>query len=114
MPAVSRPVCAQAIAPPKGFTMTASVPPTAALRTGFSWQRWCSLLAVIAMTVAALALQGRRADAARITGAITNVTLTPTNPSTGSQVNTTMDYCVPNGTVAGDTFTLTLASQLTN
>jgi hypothetical protein len=73
-----------------------------------------SAIVGIALVASGVALAASRADAALISGAITDVTLAPTNPATGSQVTTTMDYCVPNGTVAGDTFTLQLAPQLTN
>lgn len=56
------------------------------------------------------------AQAAVIEGAITGVTVAAddgsTSPSQNSQLTTTIDWCVPNGTEAGDTFTLTLSSHL--
>src|ERR1700749_2382178 len=55
---------------------------------------------------------GGSAGAASIAGAITNVTITPTNPAPHGQVTTDISWCVPNGTAAGDTFTLTLPPQL--
>lgn len=53
------------------------------------------------------------AQAAVIGGVITNVTVTPTNPAWGGQIRTNIDFCVPDGTQAGDTFSLTLSEHLT-
>jgi LPXTG-motif cell wall-anchored protein len=68
------------------------------------------LLAALALTVGI----GAPAQAAPIDSAITNVVVTPTNPKQGSQLTTRIDWSVPNGTKAGDTFTLTLSTHLDN
>lgn len=54
------------------------------------------------------------ASAATITGAIDNVSITPTAPKEGGQLTTSIDWKVPNGTQAGDTFSLTLSTYLRN
>ncbi|RKR75539.1 Ig-like domain-containing protein [Frondihabitans australicus] len=73
-----------------------------------------------ALAVAALAIAGATlglsapASAAMISGAITDVSITPTSPAEGGQVTTNIDWKVPDGTQEGDTFTLTLSSYLKN
>jgi hypothetical protein len=72
-------------------------------------------LAVAALGVAALALgTPSAANAAVIDGAITNVTVTPTDPHQGGQLTTNIQWQVPDGTREGDTFTLTLSDYLTD
>jgi LPXTG-motif cell wall-anchored protein len=51
-------------------------------------------------------------NAAEIIDVITDVDVTPTNPKIGESVRTDIDWCIPNGTKAGDTFTLTLSEYL--
>jgi hypothetical protein len=77
-------------------------------------------LSAVLLTTLALAgtavLTGTAAPAraAEIDGAITNVTVTPTAPKQGTQLTTTIAWEVPDGTKAGDTFTLTLSEHLKN
>lgn len=72
-------------------------------------------LAVAALGVAAVTIGlPTAANAAPITGAITDVTVTPTNPQQGGQLTTNIAWQVPNNTRAGDTFTLTLSDYLTD
>jgi hypothetical protein len=52
------------------------------------------------------------ASAAELSGVISDVEVSPTNPRLGTQVRTTIDWCVPDGTQAGDTFSLTLSEYL--
>lgn len=52
------------------------------------------------------------AEAAPITGALINVTVTPAAPALNSQIKTDITWCIPNGTMAGDTFTLALSPYL--
>jgi Bacterial Ig domain len=70
-------------------------------------------LAVAAVLVVALAISwlplAARANSATIKGAIVGATVTPTNPVLGSEVTTNLNWCVPDGTQAGDTFTVTLS-----
>ncbi|RWZ61523.1 hypothetical protein ELQ92_11135 [Labedella populi] len=72
-------------------------------------------VALTAVTAAALLLAGvaaPAANAAELSDVIQDVTVTPTNPRLGTQVETNIDWCVPDGTQAGDTFTLTLSEYL--
>ena len=72
-------------------------------------------LAAAALAVGAMTLGlAAPAHAATVTGAITNVAITPTSPAEGSQITTNIDWKVPDGTQVGDTFTLTLSSYLKN
>lgn len=77
-----------------------------------------SLAALIAFGVAAaatLALAPMSAShAATIDQAIQGVTITPKNPVQTSQLTTNIEWCVPDSTKQGDTFTLTLPSRLRN
>lgn len=72
-------------------------------------------LAAAALVVGAMTLGlAAPAHAATVTGAITNVAVTPTTPKQGGQLTTDIDWKVPDGTQSGDTFQLTLSSALTN
>jgi protocatechuate 3,4-dioxygenase beta subunit len=71
-----------------------------------------TITTAIAVVAAVLSTFAAPAGAAQINGAITNVTTSPTNPS-NRVVTTTVDWCVPDGTQAGDTFSLTLSNFLT-
>ena len=74
-----------------------------------------ALLATLALAgTAALTGTAAPARAAEIDSAITNVTVTPTTPKQGSQLTTTIAWQVPDDTLAGDTFTLTLSEHLKN
>lgn len=64
--------------------------------------------ALVLAGLTGLAALAAPASAAVISGAITDVTVTPTSITNGSKVRTDIDWCVPNGSHAGDTFTLTL------
>jgi Big-like domain-containing protein len=71
------------------------------------------MLAIVAIALAALSvLMPRRASAAVIHGAITHVTVSPVDGSVYDPVTVDVNWCIPDGTVAGDTFSLTLPSQL--
>ncbi|MBF4577556.1 Ig-like domain-containing protein [Frondihabitans sp. VKM Ac-2883] len=75
------------------------------------------VLPILASVVAAAALTfgtTQVAQAAVVSDPITNVTVTPADPAQYSQLTTTIDFCVPNGTQKGDTFTLTLSQYLTD
>lgn len=67
--------------------------------------------AILATTMSVVAFAAP-ANAAVITGVITDVDVSPTNPKIGESVRTDIDWCIPNGTHAGDTFTLTLSEYL--
>ncbi|KPG76578.1 Ig-like domain-containing protein, partial [Frigoribacterium sp. RIT-PI-h] len=74
-----------------------------------------ALLATLALAgTAALTGTAAPARAAEIDGAITDVTVTPTTPKQGTQLTTTIAWQVPDDTMAGDTFTLTLSEHLKN
>ncbi|RKR75540.1 Ig-like domain-containing protein [Frondihabitans australicus] len=78
-----------------------------------SARRLLALLGAGALAVAGLTVGlSAPASAAVISGAISNVTVGPTNPEQGSQLTTSIDWKVPDNTKAGDTFTLTLSSHL--
>jgi hypothetical protein len=70
-------------------------------------------LLAFAGLVAALAISAGTAAARTIPGAITRVTVTPTNPNINDPVTVNMNWCVPDGSHPGDTFTLGLPGQLT-
>jgi len=44
--------------------------------------------------------------------AVTDIVVSPTTPEQGAQVKTTLDFTVPAGTVAGDSFTVQLSPRL--
>jgi hypothetical protein len=76
-----------------------------------------SVRSVVTMATAALLLAGGAvaspaAHAAVIDGAVTEITVTPTNPRPSDAIRTTIDWCVPDGTQAGDTFTIVMPEQL--
>lgn len=72
-------------------------------------------LAAAALAVGAMTLGlAAPAHAATVSGAITNVAVTPTSPKQGGQLTTDIDWKVPDATQSGDTFQLTLSSALTN
>ncbi|KQS22880.1 Ig-like domain-containing protein [Frigoribacterium sp. Leaf186] len=74
-----------------------------------------ALLAVLALAgTAALTGPATSAQAKEVSGAITDVTVSPTNPRQGQQLTTEIAWQVPNGTLEGDTFTLTLSDHLKN
>ncbi|BDZ49041.1 hypothetical protein GCM10025867_12820 [Frondihabitans sucicola] len=78
-------------------------------------RRLAALLLVPLLAFAALLFGAAApAQAAPITGAITDVRIAPTDPRLGAQLTTEIDWRVPNGTQSGDTFTLTLPSNLRN
>ena len=66
-----------------------------------------ALLALAALTMAAPA-----AGAAEIDGAVTDIEVIPDNPGIYDTVRTNIEWCVPNGTMAGDTFSVSLPEQL--
>jgi hypothetical protein len=72
-----------------------------------------ALIAALALVAAVTGLTPTAAGAAQISGAITNVTVTPPANSSGSTA-INEDWCVPDGTQAGDTFSQTLPVQMTN
>lgn len=79
--------------------------------------RGAAALARVAAAALALAgivavAVGAPASAAVIDGAVTNITVSPTNPRVNELIRTTVDWCVPDGTRAGDTFTISLPEQL--
>lgn len=78
------------------------------------WRRVVALAAVPLLAAAGIALGATPASAAVISGAITNVAVTPTTPAPGQQLTTSIDWQVPDNAQAGDTFTLTLSSVLRN
>ena len=89
------------------------------LSSRFGWVRarragrgLAAALVVSALTALSVVLAGP-ASAAALTGVIKSVTVTPTNPGVNDLITTHLSYCVPNGTQAGDTFSLTLPSQMT-
>ena len=66
---------------------------------------------LVALTALALPIT---ANAAVIDGAVIDISVTPTNPGIYDPVRATIDWCVPNGTAAGDTFTVDMPEQLTS
>ncbi|NYE95828.1 putative surface anchored protein [Psychromicrobium silvestre] len=66
-----------------------------------------ALLAFLGLT--ALAAPAQAAD---IPGAITKVTVTPQNPAQYDPINVAVDWAIPDGSNAGDTFSLTLPPEL--
>lgn len=56
---------------------------------------------------------GQTASAAELAGVITNVVVSPTSLDPDDRVRTDIEFCVPDSAVEGDTFSLTLAEQLT-
>lgn len=71
--------------------------------------RLLTLLAIPALLAgAAVIATAAPASAAVVTNAVQDVVITPTNPAQGSQLRTDIKWCVPNGSRAGDTFTLQL------
>lgn len=76
--------------------------------------RFFPILATVAAAAALTLGSTQAAQAAIVTDPITDVTVTPADPSQNSQLTTTIDFCVPNGTQKGDTFTLTLSQYLTD
>lgn len=52
------------------------------------------------------------ADAAELGGVINDVTVTPTSAEPGDLLRVDVDFCVPDSATVGDTFSLTLPSQL--
>ncbi|MCW2523188.1 MAG: SdrD B-like protein [Frankiales bacterium] len=69
---------------------------------------------ILGMALAVLGITGltAAASAKTISGAITGVTVAPATVTTGQQVTTSITWQVPNGTKAGDTFTLSLDPKL--
>ncbi len=61
--------------------------------------------------VLAIAVFAPAVGAAQIAGAITNVVITPPSQA-GAGLKISEDWCVPDGTKAGDTFSQTLPTQL--
>jgi LPXTG-motif cell wall-anchored protein len=73
-----------------------------------------ALALILAVALAVLGATGftAAASAKTIAGAITGVTVAPASVTLGQQVTTSITWQVPNGTKAGDTFTLTLDPKL--
>lgn len=69
----------------------------------------CALL----LTAGATGVFMASADAATVPGAVTSVRIDETTAATWSQMKLFIDWKVPDGTAAGDTFTVGLPSQLT-
>ncbi len=74
--------------------------------------RSMATMAVAALLLAGGAVASQTAHAAVIDGAVTEITVTPTNPRPSDTIRTTIDWCVPDGTQAGDTFTIVMPEQL--
>jgi LPXTG-motif cell wall-anchored protein len=53
------------------------------------------------------------ASAAELTNVTLDVTVSPTSVDPGDTIRTDVEFCVPDSATAGDTFSLTLATQLT-
>ena len=86
--------------------MSRSVPfPTAPVRRGLAIAAALSLLGVGAFA-------SRAVHAAVIEGAVTEITVTPTNPRPNDPIRTTIAWCVPDGTQEGDTFSIEMPEQL--
>ncbi|PZE27318.1 Ig-like domain-containing protein [Curtobacterium sp. MCBD17_028] len=66
----------------------------------------------LAVAGALVLAAGPAAHATEVSGAITNVTVSPTTPVLGSQLRTSIDWCAPADAHAGDTFGLTLSDHL--
>ncbi len=66
--------------------------------------------ATLAMSISALT--GGVANAATVDGAVLDITVSPTNVVPNALVRTTIDWCVPDGTNEGDTFTIVMPEQL--
>jgi hypothetical protein len=66
---------------------------------------------MIAMTLGIVAFSPA-ASAKVVAGAISDVRVTPVNLPFGGTIRTEVDWCVPDGTVEGDTFSLILAKQI--
>jgi hypothetical protein len=80
-----------------------------------SRRRRSAVVGLAAAAVGALLFGGATAlpaSAAELSGVIRDVDVTPTSPALGTQVQTDIDWCVPDGTRAGDTFSLTLSEYL--
>ena len=78
------------------------------------WRRRIGISLIAASVVAAaLTILSSPASAKVISGAITGVAVTPTNPGIYDPLTVQTSWCVPDGSQAGDTFTLTLPPQLT-
>lgn len=76
-----------------------------------------SVRGAVTIATAGLLLVGgtfasRTVQAAVIEGAVTEITVTPTNPRPSALIRTTIDWCVPDGTQEGDTFTIVMPEQL--
>ncbi len=76
--------------------------------------RAAAVIAIAAGSLVVGALAAAPASAAELDDVISDVDVTPTDPAIGSQVRTEISWCVPDGTVAGDTFSLTLSEHLRN
>ncbi|MFZ7088819.1 Ig-like domain-containing protein [Curtobacterium sp. RRHDQ10] len=78
--------------------------------------RLIPLLALPALIVGTALMTASPASAAVVTGAIKTVSVTDsaggTTPAQGSQLTTNITWCVPDGSRAGDTFSLTLDDHL--
>lgn len=70
------------------------------------------LLALASGALLAGGLAAAPASAAVLPDAITDVNVTPTDPALGTQVRTEIAWCVPDGTLSGDTFSLELSEYL--
>ena len=62
--------------------------------------------------IAAFTQMGGIAHAAVVDGAVLDITVEPTNVVPNALVRTNIDWCVPDGTNEGDTFTITMPEQL--
>ncbi|UQX87597.1 Ig-like domain-containing protein [Jatrophihabitans telluris] len=72
------------------------------------------IVSAVIVLLAFVAGHTQRAEAASIAGAITKVTTSPQSVPVGGQVTSNIDWRVPDGAHAGDTFTLTLDRRLTS
>ena len=84
------------------------------IRTGL--RRGWALLGASVLSVPVILLSATgSAQAAAVPGVITDVTTSPASISApDSQVTTTVTFCVPDGSHAGDTFSLQLPTQFVN
>src|SRR5215210_6970305 len=85
--------------------MSPKVTPRGRIGAGF-------LAAVFLASGAASIVGSLPVEAAVIDNPVTSITVTPTNPKLGDPVRTDVKWCVPDSTVAGDTFDISLPPEL--
>ncbi|MCU1423593.1 MAG: hypothetical protein JWN36_3244 [Microbacteriaceae bacterium] len=83
--------------------MRSTLPTSARARAG---------IVALALGVGLVGWGASAASAAPIDGAITGIAASPITVGYGGNVRMTIDFCVPDGTLEGDTFTSTIPPQL--